>query len=72
MVGWYSTGEGVSDSSLLFHDFYGQDVERPVHLLVDLGLGTRRMSCKAYVSKQLSLGGATLGTSFEEVRVLAG
>lgn len=68
VVGWYSTGDGVSDSSLLFHDFYGQDVERPVHLLVDLGLGTRRMSCKAYVSKQLSLGGATLGTSFEEVR----
>ncbi|EOD04809.1 hypothetical protein EMIHUDRAFT_107489 [Emiliania huxleyi CCMP1516] len=66
VVGWYSTGDGVSDSSLLFHDFYGQDVERPVHLLVDLGLGTRRMSCKAYVSKQLSLGGATLGTSFEE------
>ena len=47
VVGWYSTGEEVNESSLLFHEFYGQDVERPVHLLLDLGLGDQhRMSCK--------------------------
>ena len=46
VVGWYSTGEEVNDSSILFHDFYGQEVERPVHLLLDLGLGESRMSCK--------------------------
>ena len=45
-MGWYSTGEEVNDSSILFHDFYGQEVERPVHLLLDLGLGESRMSCK--------------------------
>ena len=36
----------MNDSSILFHDFYGQEVERPVHLLLDLGLGESRMSCK--------------------------
>lgn len=46
VVGWYSTGEDVNDSSILFHEFYGTDVERPVHLLLDLGLGERRMSSK--------------------------
>ena len=25
VVGWYSTGEEVNDSSMLFHDFYGQE-----------------------------------------------
>merc|ERR1719223_848164 len=39
VVGWYSTGVEVNDSSILFHEFYGQEVERPVHLLLDLGLG---------------------------------
>lgn len=49
-MGWYSTGEEVNDSSILFHDFYGQEVERPVHLLLDLGLGESRMSCKVRLS----------------------
>ena len=48
VVGWYSTGVEVNDSSILFHEFYGQEVERPVHLLLDLGLGASRMSCKVY------------------------
>ena len=48
VVGWYSTGEEVNDSSLLFHEFYGQGVERPIHLLLDLGFGDRCMSCKVH------------------------
>jgi len=69
VVGWYSTGEEVNDSSLLFHDFYGQDCEKPVHLLLDLGLGDRRMSCKAYASVGLTLGEMRLGTVFEEIKL---
>ena len=34
VVGWYATGESINDTTTLFHDFYGQDVERPVHLLL--------------------------------------
>jgi len=70
VVGWYSTGEEVNDSSMLFHDFYGQDVERPVHLLLDLGLGERRMSCKAFVSSNLAFGEMCLGTVFEEMSLI--
>lgn len=69
VVGWYSTGEEVNDSSILFHDFYGQEVERPVHLLLDLGLGESRMSCKAYISAQLSLGEMVLGTVFQDIKL---
>ena len=58
----------MNDSSILFHDFYGQGVERPVHLLLDLGLGETRMSCKAYVSTQLKLGATVLGTSFSDIK----
>jgi len=69
VVGWYSTGETVNENTMLFHEFYGQDVERPVHLLLDLGLGERRMSTKAYVASGLTLGSSRLGTAFREVRL---
>jgi len=69
VVGWYSTGESVNTNTTLFHEFYGQDVERPVHLLFDVGMGVRRMSCKAYVSSGLTLGETRLGTMFNEIRV---
>jgi len=69
VVGWYSTGEEVNDSSILFHDFYGQEVDRPVHLLLDLGLGESRMSTKAYISAQLSLGGMVVGTVFQDIKL---
>ena len=42
VVGWYSTGVEVNDSSILFHEFYGQEVERPVHLLLDQGSRRRQ------------------------------
>ena len=69
VVGWYSTGESVTENTTLFHQFYGQDVERPVHLLLDLGLNERRMSCKAYVSAGLTLGHERLGTVFRDIRL---
>ena len=67
VVGWYSTGQAITDNTALFHEFYGQEVDRPVHLLLDLGLGERRMSCKAYVSSGLTLGDARVGTAFRDV-----
>lgn len=69
VVGWYSTGDQVNENTTLFHEFYGQDVERPVHLLLDLGLGERRMSCTAYVSSGLTLGSTRLGTIFRDIRL---
>jgi len=68
VVGWYSTGESVNSNTLLFHSFYGQEVERPVHLLLDLGMGEKRMSAKAYISHTLTLGSARLGTHFRDIR----
>jgi len=69
VVGWYATGERISDATILFHEFFqGQDVERPVHLLLNLGLGKQqRMSSKAFISVDMTLGEARLGTSFREV-----
>ena len=59
----------MNDSSLLLHEFYGQDVEQPVHLLLDLGLGERRMMSKAYVLRRLALGQRQLGVMFQDIKL---
>ncbi|XP_044507712.1 eukaryotic translation initiation factor 3 subunit F-like isoform X2 [Mangifera indica] len=37
IVGWFSTGLGVTGGSALIHEFYSREVSNPVHLTVDTG-----------------------------------
>jgi len=41
IVGWYATsmdGAGIVDSSSLIHDFYSEECDDPVHLVVDTAM----------------------------------
>ncbi|XP_058097049.1 eukaryotic translation initiation factor 3 subunit F [Magnolia sinica] len=67
IVGWYSTGFGVSGGSALFHEFYSREVANPVHLTVDTGFRNGEASIKAYVSVNLSLGDRQLAAQFNEI-----
>ncbi|MQL91494.1 hypothetical protein Taro_024105 [Colocasia esculenta] len=69
IVGWYSTGFGVSGGSALIHDFYCREVANPVHLTVDTGFKNGEASIKAYVSINLSLGDRQLAAQFHEIPV---
>ncbi|KAL6123598.1 hypothetical protein ACLB2K_076119 [Fragaria x ananassa] len=65
IVGWYSTGLGVTGCSVLIHDFYSREVPNPVHLIVDTGFSNGEGAIKAYVSSNLSL---SLGELKQAVR----
>lgn len=67
IVGWYSTGLGVSGGSALIHDFYSREVTNPVHLTVDTSFTNGEASIKAYVSVSLSLGDRQLAAQFQEI-----
>jgi len=67
IVGWYSTGLGVSGSSTLIHDFYSREIGNPVHLTVDTGFTHGEASIKAHVSFNLSLGDRQLAAEFNEI-----
>ena len=69
VVGWYSTGEAINANTTLFHEFYGSETPRPVHLLLDLGLGEHKMSAKAYISSGLTLGETRLGVAFRDIKL---
>ncbi|KAF5752557.1 Eukaryotic translation initiation factor 3 subunit 5 family protein [Tripterygium wilfordii] len=67
IVGWYSTGLGVSGGSALIHEFYSREIPNPVHLTVDTGFRNGDGTIKAYVSANLSLGDRQLAAQFQEI-----
>ncbi|KAJ4977988.1 hypothetical protein NE237_008768 [Protea cynaroides] len=67
IVGWYSTGFGVSGGSALIQDFYSREVPNPVHLTVDTGFRNGETSIKAFVSVNLALGDRQLAAQFQEI-----
>ncbi|KAK1320236.1 Eukaryotic translation initiation factor 3 subunit F [Acorus calamus] len=67
IVGWYSTGFGLTGGSALIHDFYASEVTNPIHLTVDTGFNSGEASIKAYVSINLSLGDQPLAAQFHEI-----
>ncbi|KAF8397327.1 hypothetical protein HHK36_016240 [Tetracentron sinense] len=67
IVGWYSTGFGVSAGSALFHEFYSREVSNPVHLTVDTGFNNGEATVKAFVSVNLSLGDRQIAAQFQEI-----
>ncbi|KAL2622097.1 hypothetical protein R1flu_002302 [Riccia fluitans] len=69
IIGWYSTGAGVSGSDALIQDFYGREVTNPVHLTVDTSFSDDRPSIKAYVSTNLTLGDRQLAAQFHEIQL---
>ncbi|OIW20222.1 hypothetical protein TanjilG_07313 [Lupinus angustifolius] len=67
IVGWYSTGLGVTGGSALIHEFYSREVSNPIHLTVDTGFTLGEGTIKAYVSNNLSLGDRQIAAQFQEV-----
>ncbi|KAK9820279.1 hypothetical protein WJX72_008550 [[Myrmecia] bisecta] len=67
VVGWYSTGTGVSGSDALIQEFYSGECTNPVHLTVDTTLQNKQLSISAYVSRTLTLGKKALASEFLEV-----
>uniref|UniRef100_A0A5B6ZD58 Eukaryotic translation initiation factor 3 subunit F n=1 Tax=Davidia involucrata TaxID=16924 RepID=A0A5B6ZD58_DAVIN len=67
IVGWFSTGFGVTGGSALIHEFYSREVTNPVHLTVDTGFRNAEASIKAFVSLSLSLGDQQLAAQFQEI-----
>ncbi|XP_065872548.1 eukaryotic translation initiation factor 3 subunit F [Euphorbia lathyris] len=69
IVGWYSTGSGVTGGSALIHEFYSREISNPIHLTVDTGFTNGEGTIKAYVSVNLSLGDRQLAAQFQEIPI---
>ncbi|XP_020233778.1 eukaryotic translation initiation factor 3 subunit F [Cajanus cajan] len=67
IVGWYSTGLGVTGGSALIHEFYSREVPNLIHLTVDTGFAKGAGTIKAYVSNNLSLRDRQIAAQFQEI-----
>ena len=69
ILGWYSTGTAITDHSILIHDFFGREIQRPpVHVCVgcDLSQG-QGVSLNAYMSQSVALKDRLFGSHFAPV-----
>ncbi|CAB0034527.1 unnamed protein product [Trichogramma brassicae] len=70
IVGWWATGNEVTNHSFVIHEYYARECTNPIHLTVDTTLeGTTRMGIKAYVNVKLGVPGGKTGSMFTPAKV---
>lgn len=71
IVGWFASGLGITDHSVLIHAFYAKHAKcpQPVHLTIDTEMTSGRMTWKAYVNNVIGVPEGTSGSMFSPVPV---
>jgi len=70
IVGWFSTGAGVTNSDALIQEHYTKEITNsigPVHLRLDTSLEQEKLPVQAYISRNLGLGDKAIAMEFLEV-----
>ena len=67
ILGWYTSGAAISEHSILIHDFFGREIQRPpVHVCVGVD-AARGVQLAAYMSQSVALKDRLLGSHFAPV-----
>jgi len=70
IVGWWATGNEVTNHSFVIHEYYARECNNPIHLTVDTTLeGTSRMGIRAYVCVKLGVPSGKTGCMFTPAKV---
>lgn len=69
IVGWWATGQEVTNHSSVIHEYYARECNNPIHLTLDTSLASARMGIKAYVCVSLGVPGGKTGCMFTPINV---
>ncbi|XP_030043902.1 eukaryotic translation initiation factor 3 subunit F [Microcaecilia unicolor] len=69
IVGWYATGNDITEHSVLIHEYYSREAHNPIHLTLDTSMQGGRMNIKAYISSSMGVPGKTMGVMFTPLTV---
>jgi len=69
IVGWYATGQDITEHSVLIHEYYSRESKCPIHLVVDTELRANELSYKGYISTNIGVPGKTQGMMFTPVNI---
>lgn len=70
IVGWWATGDEVTNHSSVIHEYYARECRSPVHVTLDTGLAGARMGLKAYVCVALGVPRGKQGCMFTAVEAV--
>ncbi|KAL4703113.1 hypothetical protein ACJJTC_000172 [Scirpophaga incertulas] len=69
IVGWWATGNEVTNHSSVIHEYYARECPEPVHVTLDTSLAGGRMGLRAYVCAALGVPRGRQGAMFTAVDV---
>ncbi|NP_001040528.1 eukaryotic translation initiation factor 3 subunit F [Bombyx mandarina] len=69
IVGWWATGNEVTNHSSVIHEYYSRECREPVHVTLDTSLAGGRMGLRAYVCVPLGVPNGKQGCMFTPVDV---
>uniref|UniRef100_A0A1L8DSB2 Eukaryotic translation initiation factor 3 subunit F n=1 Tax=Nyssomyia neivai TaxID=330878 RepID=A0A1L8DSB2_9DIPT len=69
IVGWWATGNEVTNHSSVIHEYYSRECNNPVHVTVDTSLQGLRMGLKAFVCVSLGVPGGKSGNMFTPINI---
>lgn len=69
IVGWWATGNEVTNHSSVIHEYYSRECNNPVHVTLDTSLQGARMGIKAYVCVNFGVPNGKQGCMFTPVNV---
>jgi len=69
IVGWFSTGYDIPNTSCLIHEYYARETVSPIHLTIDTTLKGNRPEVKAYFSSEIGIPERKQGTIFVPIPI---
>ncbi|XP_045536853.1 eukaryotic translation initiation factor 3 subunit F [Papilio machaon] len=69
IVGWWATGNEVTNHSSVIHEYYSRECREPVHVTLDTSLAGERMGLRGYVCVPLGVPHGKQGCMFTPIDV---
>lgn len=69
IVGWFSTGHDIPNTSCLIHEYYARETRSPIHVTIDAALKSGKPEIKAYCSMEIGIPERKQGTIFVPIPI---
>lgn len=69
IVGWFSTGYDIPNTSCLIHEYYSRETRSPIHVIIDTTLKSNKPEIKAYCSMEIGIPERKQGTIFVPIPI---
>lgn len=69
IVGWFSTGHDIPNTSCLIHEYYACETRSPIHVTIDTALKSGKPEIKAYCSMEIGIPERKQGTIFVPIPI---